>query len=84
MPLEIALMIFIRIPANLKTQKNHQKRVVFGGLRLFTLISAERGGFEPPVHGKADNGFRDRRIQPLCHLSVLNYKNIIYCITITW
>gem|GEM_PF-5561568 len=34
--------------------------------------SAERGGFEPPVHCKADNGFRDRRIQPLCHLSSYN------------
>ena len=30
---------------------------------------AERGGFEPPVHRLADNGFRDRRIRPLCHLS---------------
>lgn len=32
---------------------------------------AERGGFEPPVRRKADNGFRDRRIQPLCHLSLV-------------
>ena len=30
---------------------------------------AERGGFEPPVPCKRDNGFRDRRIRPLCHLS---------------
>jgi hypothetical protein len=30
---------------------------------------AERGGFEPPVRRKANNGFRDRRIRPLCHLS---------------
>ena len=30
---------------------------------------AERGGFEPPVRRLADNGFRDRRIRPLCHLS---------------
>jgi hypothetical protein len=32
---------------------------------------AERGGFEPPVRCKANNGFRDRRIQPLCHLSLV-------------
>jgi hypothetical protein len=31
---------------------------------------AEEEGFEPPVHGKADNGFQDRRIRPLCHSSV--------------
>jgi hypothetical protein len=30
---------------------------------------AEEEGFEPPVHGKADNGFQDRRIRPLCHSS---------------
>ena len=29
----------------------------------------ERGGFEPPMDGTAHTGFRDRRIQPLCHLS---------------
>jgi hypothetical protein len=29
----------------------------------------ERGGFEPPMDRKAHTGFRDRRIQPLCHLS---------------
>ena len=30
---------------------------------------AERGGFEPPSPVSRTNGFRDRRIQPLCHLS---------------
>ena len=30
---------------------------------------AERGGFEPPKGRKPLNGFRDRRIRPLCHLS---------------
>ncbi len=30
---------------------------------------AERGGFEPPNREDPVNGFRDRRIQPLCHLS---------------
>ena len=29
---------------------------------------AEREGFEPPDPGRV-NGFQDRRIQPLCHLS---------------
>ena len=32
---------------------------------------AERGGFEPPNGRKPVNGFRDRRIRPLCHLSEL-------------
>ena len=31
--------------------------------------SAEREGFEPSMDGTAHTGFRDRRIQPLCHLS---------------
>ena len=30
---------------------------------------AERGGFEPPIRNKPYAGFRDRCIQPLCHLS---------------
>lgn len=29
----------------------------------------ERGGFEPPSPLRRTNGFRDRRIRPLCHLS---------------
>ena len=33
------------------------------------LQMAERGGFEPPNREDPVNGFRDRRIQPLCHLS---------------
>jgi GFO/IDH/MocA oxidoreductase family protein len=32
-------------------------------------VLAERGGFEPPMDRIAHTGFRDRRIQPLCHLS---------------
>ena len=31
--------------------------------------SAEREGFEPSMDETAHTGFRDRRIQPLCHLS---------------
>jgi hypothetical protein len=34
-----------------------------------TGMTTERGGFEPPKDRKALTGFRDRRIQPLCHLS---------------
>ena len=37
--------------------------------RTGVIWDAERGGFEPPVRRKANNGFRDRRIRPLCHLS---------------
>ena len=32
-------------------------------------LSAEREGFEPSMDETAHTGFRDRRIQPLCHLS---------------
>jgi hypothetical protein len=32
-------------------------------------VSAEREGFEPSMDETAHTGFRDRRIQPLCHLS---------------
>jgi hypothetical protein len=32
---------------------------------------AEREGFEPSTSLTTRNGFRDRRIRPLCHLSVL-------------
>jgi hypothetical protein len=42
-----------------------------GGIHL---SFAERGGFEPPVRRKADNGFRDRRIRPLCHLSKISSR----------
>ena len=35
------------------------------------LVDAERGGFEPPVPLTQNNGFRDRRIRPLCHLSLI-------------
>ena len=34
----------------------------------FEKIGAERQGFEPR-YAKDVNGFQDRRIQPLCHLS---------------
>ena len=43
-------------------------------LNLLILISqrglAEREGFEPSVPRKRDNGFRDRPVRPLRHLSV--------------
>jgi hypothetical protein len=31
---------------------------------------AERGGFEPPVRFNPYNGLANRRIRPLCHLSI--------------
>ena len=34
-------------------------------------MTAEREGFEPP-YTKGVNGFRDRPVQPLRHLSILN------------
>jgi hypothetical protein len=35
----------------------------------FWLGSAEGEGFEPSIRLTTDNGFRDRRIRPLCHPS---------------
>ena len=32
---------------------------------------AERGGFEPPNGKYPVNGFRDRRLRPLSHLSAI-------------
>ncbi len=45
---------------------------------------AEREGFEPSERGHRStvfNGFQDRRIQPLCHLSkaVISYLIIQFC-----
>jgi hypothetical protein len=37
--------------------------------RNWSAQQTERGGFEPPSDRKTRTGFRDRRIQPLCHLS---------------
>src|SRR3954447_18889686 len=36
---------------------------------LLSYATTERGGFEPPNDVTAVNGFRDRRFQPLSHLS---------------
>ena len=40
---------------------------------------AERGGFEPPSPVSRTNGFRDRRIQPLCHLSARLVQGAAWC-----
>ena len=40
---------------------------------------AERGGFEPPNREDPVNGFRDRRIQPLCHLSARLVQGAARC-----
>ncbi len=38
----------------------------------FSSGLAEEEGFEPPIPITQDNGFQDRRIQPLCHSSNLS------------
>ncbi len=35
-----------------------------------TVVSGGEGGIRTPVTREGPNGFRDRRIQPLCHLSM--------------
>ncbi len=47
-------------------------------------VLAEKGGFEPPVRLTTNNGFRDRRNRPLCHLSLISpqiemQKYILFC-----
>jgi hypothetical protein len=41
----------------------------FAQRREFRLEEAEGEGFEPSIRLTTDNGFRDRRIRPLCHPS---------------
>ena len=45
--------------------------IFFTSIQIFVAF-AERGGFEPPVP-KGYNGFRDRHVKPLRHLSYLIY-----------
>jgi hypothetical protein len=40
------------------------------------ITEAEREGFEPSMDGTAHTGFRDRRIQPLCHLSGERFQRL--------
>jgi hypothetical protein len=56
------------------TQQRQSKPCAFQ--RMVCFVFAEKGGFEPPVPRKQDNGFRDRRIRPLCHLSLLILSRI--------
>ena len=44
-------------------------RASCGAIEAHAPQEAEREGFEPPMEVTPHNGFRDRRIQPLCHLS---------------
>jgi hypothetical protein len=52
------------------TDKNQEKAVILSDL-------AERGGFEPPIHGKMYDGLANRCLQPLGHLSLL--LSYTYC-----
>ena len=54
--------------------KNPETAAISGFCSNLHFHSAEKEGFEPPVHRQADNGFQDRRIRPLCHFSFLSSK----------
>jgi hypothetical protein len=41
---------------------------LYADVEVFEYV-AEREGFEPSVPRKRDNGFRDRPVRPLRHLS---------------
>jgi hypothetical protein len=44
------------------------------GATQFLLSQAEGEGFEPSSDLTARNGFRDRRIRPLCHPSEVRHR----------
>ena len=56
------------------------------GVALYGRRLEERGGFEPPRPVPRPNGFQDRRIRPLCHLSDKLYFNVttINCLKTYW
>ena len=56
------------------------------GVALHGRRLEERGGFEPPRPVPRPNGFQDRRIRPLCHLSDKLYFNVttINCLKTYW
>ena len=39
---------------------------------------AERAGFEPAIPVARDTGFRNRRFQPLSHLSTSGHRVLVY------
>ena len=57
--------IRVRIPPAQCSKEPKTKAITF-----FKVKMAEEEGFEPSYPGYRVNGFRDRRIQPLCHSSV--------------
>ena len=59
-----------RSQAVLRERRTHDRDTPQTRYRCgFTACSAEREGFEPSTSLTTRNGFRDRRIRPLCHLS---------------
>jgi hypothetical protein len=55
--------------------KRYENKIIVNGWRSQTKPwrrLEEREGFEPSVPF-GYNGFQDRRIRPLCHLSVISY-----------
>ena len=57
---------------------SYRSLIIIKAPEIGALFSGERGIRTPgPL---LDNGFQDRRIRPLCHLSVkeLQYKNFFY------
>ncbi len=62
---DLAIISFLK-KKNPPTLKLRTAPDVVGFVRQSRRAKAERGGFEPPVHRLANNGFRDRRIRPLC------------------
>ena len=55
----------VRIPSARRSKELRTEAITF-----FKVKMAEEEGFEPSYPGYRVNGFRDRRIQPLCHSSV--------------
>jgi|EndMetStandDraft_9_1072997.scaffolds.fasta_scaffold776942_1 hypothetical protein len=61
---------FLRFPAALATSaRRGMAEAESRSLSGVPLYQAEGEGFEPSIRLTTDNGFRDRRIRPLCHPS---------------
>src|SRR5206468_6370903 len=61
------------VPSGFRRSKPDEARTTMQGrnplpVRL-SALETEGEGFEPSIRQTTDNGFRDRRIRPLCHPS---------------
>jgi hypothetical protein len=71
-----------RAASDTKTTRRqaHREKEKTAGNQRFLRRPAEGEGFEPSIRLTTDNGFRDRRIRPLCHPSWLVFSLAVRCV----